>query len=110
EPFVGPGSKPGTIPTELEQSTGPERFEYLRELEGKEAFDMKPLEPTHMGTPAQPIVVQSVEDVRYVGCTGFPVDSHDTLWIRVNKEKGVDRCPECGCCYQLKRVDPPTHH
>ncbi|KAI9178804.1 Cytochrome c oxidase subunit 4 [Blastocladiella emersonii ATCC 22665] len=112
EPFVGPGTQPGKIPTDLEQSTGLERFEYLSELEGRNAFDMKPLEPTHLGTPANPIVVESVENVRYVGCTGYPVDSHDTIWIRVNKtkEEGVNRCPECGGSYQLKMVDAPHFH
>ncbi|KAL7750092.1 Cytochrome c oxidase subunit 4 [Sorochytrium milnesiophthora] len=105
EPFVGPGAKAGTVPSDMEQSTGLERFEYLGALEGRDVFDMKPLEMTHMGTPKNPIVVKSVEDVRYVGCTGFPADSHDTLWLRVSDTKGVDRCSECGCCYQLKVVD-----
>ncbi|KAI9221143.1 cytochrome c oxidase [Blastocladiella britannica] len=112
EPFVGPGGKPGSIPTDLEQSTGLRRFEYLSELEGKSAFDMKPLAMTHLGTPTNPIVVESIEEARLVGCTGFPVDSHDTLWLRVEKEKehGVNRCPECGSCFQLKRVHAPEYH
>jgi cytochrome c oxidase subunit 5b len=105
EPFVGPGTKAGNIPTELEQSTGIERHEYLAELEGKEAFDMQPLEINYLGTPSKPIIVKSIEDVRYVGCSGYPVESHETLWVRITKETGVDRCPECGCCFQLKHID-----
>ncbi|KAJ3360688.1 Cytochrome c oxidase subunit 4 [Allomyces javanicus] len=105
EPFVGPGAKPGTIPTELDQATGLERHEYLSELEGRDAFDMKPLEMTHLGTVTSPIVVKSVDDVRYVGCSGYPAESHENIWIRVSEDKGVNRCPECGCCYQLKKVD-----
>ncbi|KAI9146160.1 cytochrome c oxidase, partial [Paraphysoderma sedebokerense] len=102
EPYVGPGGPVGKIPSDLEQSTGLERHEYISMLEGKEAFDTKPLEMTHMGTPQNPIVVKSVDPERLVGCTGYPADSHDTLWLVVKQTKGVDRCPECGCCYQLK--------
>ncbi|KNE72877.1 hypothetical protein AMAG_20594 [Allomyces macrogynus ATCC 38327] len=66
EPFVGPGAKPGTVPTELDQATGLERHEYLSELEGRDAFDMKPLEMTHLGTVTNPIVVKSVDDAMKV--------------------------------------------
>jgi hypothetical protein len=34
---------------------------------------------------------------RHVGCTGFPADSHDTIWMLVNDKIKNHRCPECGC-------------
>lgn len=34
---------------------------------------------------------------RHVGCTGFPADSHDTIWMTVNNKLKNHRCPECGC-------------
>ncbi|SCZ87623.1 BZ3500_MvSof-1268-A1-R1_Chr2-2g05089 [Microbotryum saponariae] len=40
------------------------------------------------------------DNTRIVGCTGFPVDSHDTILFPINKEKPV-RCPECGCAYKV---------
>lgn len=70
ESNLGPGAKPGTIPTDLEQSTGLERMELLAKLEGKELFDMEPLNMTHLGTVKDPIVVKSHDPIRFVGCTG----------------------------------------
>ena len=35
------------------------------------------------GTPEDPIVVNSAGNEQYVGCTGYPVDSHNVLWITV---------------------------
>lgn len=73
---------------------------------------MEPLEVPHMGTPKNPIKVSasllsrlnvhligtinwmqvfSLDTWRIVGCTGFPVDSHDTLYGKVTTEKG-HRC------------------
>ena len=70
---------------------------------------MEPLEVPHMGTPKNPIKVSasllsrlnvhligtinwmqvfSLDTWRIVGCTGFPVDSHDTLYGKVTTEKG----------------------
>ena len=31
-----------------------------------------------------------------VGCTGFPTDSHDNVWMEVNDKKEHHRCVECG--------------
>lgn len=67
---MGPGGKAGEVPTDLEQATGLERQELLAKLEGKELFDMEPLNMTHIGTPKNPIVVQSHDPIRFVGCTG----------------------------------------
>lgn len=33
---------------------------------------------------------------RVVGCSGFPVDTHDIIWMNAQADK-VARCPECGC-------------
>ena len=68
--LIGPGAQPGTIPTDIEQATGLERLELLAKLEGKELFDMEPLNMTHLGTKENPIVVKSMDNNRFVGCTG----------------------------------------
>lgn len=67
---LGPGGKAGEVPTDLDQATGLEREELLAKLEGRELFDMEPLNMTHLGTPSNPIVVQSHDAIRFVGCTG----------------------------------------
>jgi len=43
---------------------------------------------------------------RHVGCTGFPADSHDTIWMLVNDKIKNHRCPECGCGMSL--LQSPT--
>jgi cytochrome c oxidase subunit 5b len=68
----GPGASAGSVPTDIEQSTGLERDELLAKLEGRELFDIQPLEMTHLGTPKNPIVVKSHDAIRFVGCTGKP--------------------------------------
>jgi hypothetical protein len=30
-----------------------------------------------------PIIVKSYGDEQYAGCTGYPVDSHITIWLAV---------------------------
>lgn len=79
-----------------QQATGIERFELMGKVQGIDVFDMKPLEADRIGTLADPIEVFSYYPVRQVGCTGFPADSHDTLWIDVTAEKKHARCSECG--------------
>merc|ERR1711939_1208923 len=79
----GEGAKAGTVPSDIEQATGLERMELLGKMQGEDPFRMEPLEVP-----------------RIVGCTGFPVDSHDTLWSNIHKDKDW-RCPECGCCYSI---------
>ncbi|OWT40532.1 cytochrome c oxidase subunit 5b [Cryptococcus neoformans Bt1] len=83
------------------QSTGLERFELLGNLEGVDVFDMKPLEVTRLGTVEDPIPIYSLFPERQIGCTGFPVDSHDTIWLNVNHTLKNHRCPECGSVYTL---------
>jgi hypothetical protein len=35
------------------------------------------------GTLDNPIVVKSFGDEQYAGCTGYPADSHVTIWLTV---------------------------
>ncbi|CAG8606900.1 14958_t:CDS:2, partial [Acaulospora colombiana] len=107
--FFGPGAKPGTIPTDVEQATGLERLELLAAMEGKEFFEMKPLHITRKGTKDDPVLVKSVDPIRYVGCSGYPTDSHELLWITVDKSHGIDRCPECGQVFKLNFVGKEDH-
>ncbi|KAL8870099.1 MAG: hypothetical protein Q9174_003778 [Haloplaca sp. 1 TL-2023] len=50
--LVGPGAAPGTVPSDLEQATGLERFEILGKMHGIDVFDMKPLDSSRVGTLA----------------------------------------------------------
>lgn len=55
--LLGPGAKPGDIPTDLEQSTGLERLEILGKMEGVDVFDMRPLDASRKGMrPINPSV------------------------------------------------------
>ena len=56
----GPGAKPGTVPTDLEQATGSERYKILSRMERQEPFDNKHLQVPHMGTLANPVKVFSL--------------------------------------------------
>ena len=94
------------MPTDLDQATGLERFELLMKLKGEDAFSVEPLEVIRMGTLVDPITVFSLDNTRILGCTGFPVDSHDTILFTINKEKPV-RCPECGCGQSFSPLRSP---
>lgn len=37
-----------------------------------------------LGTLDNPIVVRSFGDEQYAGCTGYPADSHVTIWLTVS--------------------------
>ncbi|KAL9015971.1 MAG: hypothetical protein Q9185_006669 [Variospora sp. 1 TL-2023] len=102
-----PGAAPGTIPTDLEQATGLERFEILGKMQGIDVFDMKPLDASRLGTLKDPIMVKSFGDEQYCGCTGFPADSHSVLWITLSRAHPLNRCRECGSCYKMEYVGPP---
>jgi cytochrome c oxidase subunit 5b len=102
--LFGEGAKPGTIPSEVEQATGLERLEILAKLDGVDVFDENPLPVTSFGTKANPVMVKAVDTQRLVACTGFPVDSHEAVWISVDKDHEVDRCTECGQAFKLKQV------
>jgi hypothetical protein len=47
--LLGTGAAPGTVPTDLEQATGIERYEILGKMQGIDIFDMKPLDASRMG-------------------------------------------------------------
>jgi hypothetical protein len=36
------------------------------------------------GTLENPIIVKSAGDEQYAGCTGYPADSHVTIWLTVS--------------------------
>ncbi|KAL2888469.1 putative cytochrome c oxidase polypeptide iv protein [Ceratocystis lukuohia] len=112
--LFGVGAQPGTIPTDLEQSTGLERLEILSKMEGFDLFDMTPLDATRKGTLQDPIMVTSAGPEQYAGCTGLPAGSHPVLWLTMTKERPVERCPECGSVYKMDYVgpeeDPHDHH
>jgi cytochrome c oxidase subunit 5b len=44
------GAAPGTMPTDLEQSTGLERLEILGKMQGVDIFDLSPLDASRKGT------------------------------------------------------------
>ncbi|KAG8705351.1 Cytochrome c oxidase subunit 4 [Ceratobasidium sp. 423] len=99
--LLGEGAKAGQVPTDENQATGLERLELLGKMEGVDVFDMNPLEMTRMGTLQDPIKIYSLAPERHVGCTGYPADSHDTIWLTVTHSKKNHRCPECGNVYTL---------
>lgn len=43
------GATEGTVPTDLDQATGLERFEILGKMQGVDVFDMKPLDSSRKG-------------------------------------------------------------
>ncbi|KAF2737709.1 COX5B-domain-containing protein [Polyplosphaeria fusca] len=106
------GAKPGTVPTDYEQATGLERLEILGKMQGVDVFDMRPLDASRVGTLEDPIVVNTAGEEQYVGCTGYPADSHNVLWITLTREEPVARCMECGSAYKMHYIGPPDdpHH
>lgn len=53
EDLVGPGARPGTVPTDIEQATGLERLEILGKMESVDVFDMRPLDASRLGKQAR---------------------------------------------------------
>ncbi|PSN65101.1 cytochrome c oxidase-like protein polypeptide IV [Corynespora cassiicola Philippines] len=104
--LLPPGAQSGTVPTDLEQATGLERLEILGKMQGIDIFDMRPLDASRVGTPEDPIVVNSAGEEQYVGCTGCPADSHNVLWITLSREEPQSRCMECGSTYKMHYVGP----
>ncbi|KAN0110432.1 subunit IV of cytochrome c oxidase [Hyaloscypha variabilis] len=104
--LIGPGAAVGTVPTDLEQATGLERFEILGKMQGIDVFDMKPLDASRKGTLENPIIVKSAGDEQYAGCTGYPADSHVTIWLTMSRDRPIERCPECGNVLKMDYVGP----
>jgi hypothetical protein len=92
--FLPPGGPIGRVPTDLEQATGSERYELLGKLAGLDLFGMEPLPSDRLGTVDDPVLVYSSEPLHYIGCTGIPADSHETLWMRLEKWSRHSRCKE----------------
>ncbi|KAG0129028.1 cytochrome c oxidase [Tuber indicum] len=110
EDLIPPGAAPGEVPTDYNQATGLERLEILGKIEGIDIFDMKPLDASRRGTLDNPIVVRSLGKERYLGCTGYPADSHNTIWLTVSKDRPVERCPECGGVYKMEYAGAEEEH
>lgn len=108
--LFGPGGKPQSVPTDLEQATGLERLELLGKLKGVEVFDNSPLDASRRGTMKDPVYVDSYDHERYLGCTGSPAGSHEVMWLRPTTEKPA-RCWECGSVYAINYlgVDGESH-
>lgn len=113
ETLIGPGAAEGEVPTDLDQLTGLARLELLGIREGIDVFDRRPLDASRKGTVADPIMVDSYEEYRYVGCTGSPAGSHTVQWLKPT-DKVQARCWECGSVYKINNLSVPIegdeHH
>ncbi|KAH7041344.1 cytochrome c subunit [Microdochium trichocladiopsis] len=98
------------VPSDLDQATGLERLEILGKMEGVDIFDMRPLDASRKGTVENPITIRSAGDEQYAGCTGYPADSHVVTWLGMNRERPMERCPECGSVYKMEYVGPQDDH
>lgn len=107
ETLISTGAAEGTVPTDLEQETGLARLELLGIREGIDVFDRRPLDASRTGTTANPILVDSYENYRYVGCTGSPAGSHPVQWLKPTTEK-ISRCWECGSVYAINDLSVPV--
>ncbi|KAF3904482.1 hypothetical protein AA313_de0203631 [Arthrobotrys entomopaga] len=62
------------------------------------------------GTMENPIIARGFGEEHYVGCTGFPADSHVTMWLTLSRTRPVERCPECGNVIKMEYVGPQDAH
>ncbi|CRG90218.1 cytochrome c oxidase subunit Vb [Talaromyces islandicus] len=104
--LLPPGSKPGSVPTDIEQATGLERLELIGKMQGIDVFDQRPLDASRKGTLENPILVNGAGDEQYAGCTGYPADSHIVNWLTVSRDRPIERCNECGNVVKLNYVGP----
>ena len=104
--LIPSGAARGTMPTDLDQATGLERLEILSKMAGVDVFDMQPIKFSKLGTVKDPVMIDSLDTHRYVGCTGER-ESHETLWVTVTEGKPA-RCPECGSVFKLNFIG--DHH
>ena len=101
-----PSASPSSISTPYEHLAGLQRVEYLAKLADRNIYLNQPLKVDHYGTLQDPIKVLSLYDDRVVGCSGFPKESHDTMWF-ICKE--VTRCIECGQAFKIEKVGGEWH-
>lgn len=90
-----------------------------------EGMDCWKLLTFYAGTMENPIVVKAPSEeqwvfgiygkdigcwpgARYLGCTGSPADSHETVWVTVSRTRPYERCTECGSVYKLEYTGPPV--
>lgn len=106
--LIGPGAKEGTIPSDLDQATGLERFEVLGKMEGVDVFDMENPIYEGEGTIKNPFLVPTYIGYRYVGCTGKGHEEHKPYWMKVGEEPS--RCWHCGTVFTAKFLGEPGHH
>ncbi|KAI9021937.1 subunit IV of cytochrome c oxidase [Hyaloraphidium curvatum] len=100
--------EPGKIPTNYEIAVGMERFEMLQKLDGKVTFDhLVPIVAERKPTRKDPLVVRGVDHEAYIGCSGFPAESHEPVWLTLKDNGYVYRCPACGSAYKYEDI---THH
>lgn len=99
--IMGPGGPGDRISTPYEHTVGLERLEYLARMSGRNFYMMEPLKIDQYGTLDNPVIVESMVGERIAGCTGFPKDSHEVVWMKVS---GTKRCPECGQAFKIKKV------
>ncbi|KAI5958000.1 COX4 [Candida theae] len=104
--LIGPGAKPGTIPTDWDQSTGLQRLELLGKREGVDVFDMEMPITEGKGTMADPFLVPTYIGYRYVGCKGTADEAHKPYWMKVEEGK-VARCWQCGTVLKAKYLGEP---
>lgn len=79
-----------------------ERIEYLAEAEGVQLFlDSEPLKIEKRGTLGEPVLVESIQGRRIVGCTGFPKYSHQPIWMELHGFEKPRRCVDCGQAFKL---------
>ncbi|RKF83354.1 Cytochrome c oxidase subunit 4, mitochondrial [Golovinomyces cichoracearum] len=130
EDLIPPGAASGTVPSDLDQAVGLERLEILGKIQGIDIFDMKPLDASRLGklnsyqiyrfnyesaadklnflgTMDNPIMVKSAGEENYAGCTGYPADSHNVIWLTVSRSRPIERCPECGNVLKMEYIGPP---
>ena len=104
--LIGPGAKEGTIPTNMDQATGLERFEMLGKKEGVDVFNIDPV-LEGKGTMDDPYIVPTYVGYRYVACRGRE-DDLKPYWMKVEVGRPA-RCWTSGCVYVAKYVGEPGH-
>ena len=98
-----PRGKAGEVPNDLEQATGLEREELLATLEGKDIFVIGKSRH-YYGTKTRPAFVDLHYEERIVGCSGYPMESHEMRWFKLKKDQ-PRRCSECGQYFKLRSVE-----
>ena len=68
--LLPPGAEPGTVPTDLDQSTGLERLEILGKMQGVDVFDMRPLDSSRRGKEAVSTSIKSFSIVNEITPVG----------------------------------------